>query len=303
MTIDPTAIEGPNFITYVDQNGKYYRIYTDPSGNTYTLNPSGTKSYITSFPTTPGTNYKVYTDALGTQFTVYTVTNGDTFTEYQYTKNNRFYYDVNCKRIPLSGALTPGQSNAGNLPAYSGFGIVLLDDSGNRYVLNSDKSWNYLFLAPGTSSSANPGMYRDSNSSNYLIYTDPSTRNRYVKNPDETRTYINGFPTSTYGTPFSFNDIYGNVYTVYSDPDGNKYVTYSDPKGKYYLTNSGSKVYLPQTVIPTDSGNKIDGITSIPGTTTTGNFNLEEVDHLFIFSLTVQEETDIILIAMAIEFI
>jgi len=67
LKIDPTAIEGPNFVTYVDQNGKYYRIYTDPSGNKYTLNQNGTKSYITSFPTsTPSTTPKIYTDALGT---------------------------------------------------------------------------------------------------------------------------------------------------------------------------------------------------------------------------------------------
>ncbi len=154
------------------------------------------------------------------------------------------------------------------MPVCNGFGIVFLDDSGNRYVLNSDRTWNYLFVAPGSSQSSNPAIYRDSNAANYLIYTDPTTGNKYVKNSDGTKTYINGFPDNTYGNPCSFNDAYGNIYTVYSDSEGNKYVIYSDPKGKYYLTNSGSKVYLPQAV-PTGANPAGGSIPVVPGEATT----------------------------------
>jgi hypothetical protein len=66
LKIDPTAQQGANFVTYVNQNGQQYRIFTDPAGNKYTLNLNGTKNYITSFPSQPSTNYKVYTDGLGT---------------------------------------------------------------------------------------------------------------------------------------------------------------------------------------------------------------------------------------------
>jgi len=155
-----------------------------------------------------------------------------------------------------------------NQPAYNWFGIVFTDDSGNRYVLGSDKTWNYLFLAPGSSSSGNPAVYKDSNSANYMIYPDSTTGNKYVKNADGTKTFLTGFPTTTYGNPISFTDAFSNVYTVYSDPEGNKYVTYSDPKGKYYLTSSGSKVYLPTTV--TNSGTTSNTTTVANNTTTTG---------------------------------
>lgn len=138
--------------------------------------------------------------------------------------------------------------------------------------MNSDKTWNYLFLAPGSSQSGNPAIYRDSNSGNYMIYPDSATGNKYVKNSDGTKTYLTGFPTTTYGNPISLTDAYGNIYTIYSDPNGNKYITYSDPKGKYSLTNSGSKVYLPTTVTtPTTPSNGTTIVT--PGTngTNTGS--------------------------------
>ena len=149
---------------------------------------------------------------------------------------------------------------------YNWFGVVFTDDSGNRYVLNSDKTWNYLSLAPGSSSNNNPGIYRDLNGGNYFIYIDPAFNNtRYVKNPDGTKTYLTGFPTQVSGTPISYTDALGNTYTLYSDPQGNKYVTYSDPKGKYYLNNSGNKVYLTNAQLtPTNNG----GATIIPTTPT-----------------------------------
>lgn len=253
LKIDTTALQGPNFITHVDQNGKLYRIYTDPTGNQYTLNQRNAKSYITSFPTTPGTDYKVYTDVLGTEFTVYTQPNGDTYTVNQFNKGSKFSWDINCRQVPVQGLAFPGQTTGIQQPALNYFGLPLYDDSGNRFVLNSDKTWNYLFLAPGSSANNNPAIFKDSKAGNYMIYSDPAlNRTKYVNNADGTKTYLNSFPATTARNPTTFTDAYGNVYTVYSDPAGNKYVTYSDPKGRYYITDNGSKIYLPQT-IPTTS--------------------------------------------------
>ena len=106
----------------------------------------------------------------------------------------------------------------GQQTGFNIFGVVLTDDSGNRYVLSSDRTWNYLFLAPGSSSSGNPAVFRDSNSGNYMIYPDTVSGNRYVRNADNTRTYLTGFPSATpTAAPLSFNDAYNNTYHLYSD--------------------------------------------------------------------------------------
>ncbi len=256
LKIDSTALQGPNFITHVDQNGKLYRIYTDPTGNQYTINQKGAKSYITGFPNVPGTDYKVYTDVLGSEFTVYNQPNGDTYTVNQFNRGSKFYWDINCKQVPVQGLPSPGQG-AIQQPAFNLFGLPLYDDSGNRFALNPDKSWNYLFLAPGSSNNNNPAVFRDSNAGNYMIFSEPNNGTKYVKNTDGTKTYLNSFPATTAGVPITFDDAYGNVYTVYSDPAGNRYVTYSDSRGRYYINDNGSKTYLPQN-IPT---------TSVPQTT------------------------------------
>jgi hypothetical protein len=114
------------------------------------------------------------------------------------------------------------------------------------FVLNSDKTWNYLFLAPGSSYNNNPAILRDSNARNYMIYSDTAFNGtKYVNNEGGKKNYLNSFPAITSGNPIDINDAFGKVYTLYSDPDGNKYVTYSDSKGKYYITDKGSKSYLP----------------------------------------------------------
>ncbi len=161
-------------------------------------------------------------------------------------------------------------------PSYNWFGIIFTDDSGNKYTLNSDKTWNYLSLSAGSSSSGNPAIYKDINSGYYLIYLDPTTGNRYVKTAGNSSTYLTGFPTSTIGSPFVFPDALNNTYAIYSDSQGNKYVTYNDMKGRYYLNPNGSKTYLsiaqigtPANTINSASNQTNSGSITINNSTTT----------------------------------
>lgn len=79
--------------------------------------------------------------------------------------------------------------------SYNWFGVVFTDDAGNKYTLNSDKTWNYLSLAPGSSSGSNPAIYRDFNGGYYMIYLDSTSGNKYVKNSETLKTYLTGFPS------------------------------------------------------------------------------------------------------------
>lgn len=76
--------------------------------------------------------------------------------------------------------------------------------------MGSDKRWNYLSLAPGSSSGSNPAIYQDFNSAYYMIYLDTATGNRYVKNADGTKTYLTGFPNNIVGAPLTFVDALNN---------------------------------------------------------------------------------------------
>lgn len=109
-------------------------------------------------------------------------------------------------------------------------GYVFIDDSGNRYILGQDKTWNYITLSAGYSSSANPALYTSFSGANYFIYID-SNGNRYLKNSDGTNTYITGYPSSTTGLLTSFTDAVGGSYSIYTDSAKNRYVTYKDSLG------------------------------------------------------------------------
>jgi len=109
-------------------------------------------------------------------------------------------------------------------------GYVFIDDSGNRYILGQDKTWSYITLSAGYSSSANPALYTSFNGANYFIYID-SNGNRYLKNSDGTNTYITGYPSSTTGLLTSFTDAVGGSYSIYTDSAKNRYVTYKDSLG------------------------------------------------------------------------
>ena len=147
--------------------------------------------------------------------------------------------------LPINtGSLNSTGTPSTQQSAYNWLNIVFTDDAGNKYLLNSDKTWNYLSLAPGSSSGSNPATYRDFNGAYFMVYLDSTTGNRYVKNSETVKTYLTGFPTSTSGSPLTFTDYLNNTYAVYSDAQGNKYVTYNDGKGRYYLNANGSKTYL-----------------------------------------------------------
>jgi hypothetical protein len=155
---------------------------------------------------------------LGSEFRVYTQSNDDSYTANQFNKGSKFYWDINCKQVPFQRLSFQGQTIGDQQPTFSYFGIPLFDDSGNRFVLNSDKTWNYFFLAPGSSNNNNPAIFRDSNAGNYMIYSDTTFNGtKYVNNEGGKKTYLNSFPAITSGNPIDINDAFGKVYTLYSD--------------------------------------------------------------------------------------
>ena len=201
---------------------------------------------------------------------MYTLPNGDTYTAYQYSNDkSKYYFDINCRPTQLNiGGSVTSNNTSGSLPVntgsstntgtsstqrspYNWFNVVFTDDAGNKYLLNSDKSWNYLSLAPGSSSGSNPAVYRDFNGTYFMVYLDSVTGNRYVKNSETMKTFLTGFPTSTSGSPLTFTDSLNNTYAVYSDPQRNNYVTYNDAKGRYYLNPNVSKTYLTASQLGT----------------------------------------------------
>lgn len=92
--------------------------------------------------------------------------------------------------------------------------------------------------------------YKDTLNNHVVIYTDPTTRDRYTRNTNGSRNYITGSPLSTVGTPTAITDNLGTNYQIVSDSNTNNYVIYSDRSGIYYINSNGQRMPVTQNVQP-----------------------------------------------------
>ena len=113
--------------------------------------------------------FLIFTDLLGLNYKVYTLSNRDKYTIYANYQGNSFYYNSDGTTTMLNSGSNLSTNNNMNSNIQGGgaitinnnvwSGYVFIDDSGNRYILDQDKTWSYITLSACYSSSANPALY------------------------------------------------------------------------------------------------------------------------------------------------